>query len=1476
MSLKEIRLSSPEDPRANEKVVINVGGIRHETYTTTLKNIPDTRLSWITENKTQLPEYDPNTNEYFFDRHPTVFTQILNFYRTGKLHCPNDVCGPLFEEELAFWGIDELQVESCCWLNYKKHREAQANLDTLDGHDSDRDSLSDMDMTVYGLVADSIRNKNRTLWKKIQPKVWTTFEEPYSSRLAQAIAFTTLILILTSVITFCLESVPFFEDKSSTQYQVLYITDIICVAWFTLEFVMRLTFCPRKLQFIKKPMNWIDFCAIMPFYLDLFISSSNIKTIVVLRVVRLIRVFRIFKLSRHSYGLQILGHTLRSSCSELFLLAFFLSIGVVIFSSIIYYAEKDIRDTKFTTIPASFWWAVVTMTTLGYGDMAPESWEGKIVGSFCAISGVLMIALPVPVIVSNFSLYYSHAKARLKLPKRKRPLVIGAANALKVAQSFVTQSSPKISKEMVADHIESEDQDDSEKDDSLPGSRNRWSSPYPSIRSTPRATPMERRRLPSANTVVIPSSPRNSLPTLGQEVKRGSLFAVPEAERIEIEMVECNPSCSVIVENIPTNVSTKESVSQQSSPSALNSTFRSSEKVSEVSSAATALSPKRSDTESGSSVVEMKTPPSSRQRSTSSNQSMSIDSTQGSPKLNPRGRMGRRGSLYVVGFTAKHWQNKALKKNKKTQSAQTDTGSRKPSATSTADRTSSATQAGIATSGRRSSGKTPDDSGLSSPEKESQLHSQLTASRESGTATQTEEGRPLAQNGLRDIHDGHGYHGVDERNSKSVHTSKRSRSEPHDSSRFKALPVNRLRDEYQNGKSTGVSVSIESNDSSARLSDDSLTISDRHRQRRGSSPLVRQKAVFTFDMPDQLVQVDPSAGGRLAASKRKSTPSRAHDDNGFSLSPLIEHSESDLAEPRKLMETRRNSCIPAITTERKSSNKGKKSKSSGIIPNGYVNGSYHFDEDDRRLSERRLSSGTQNSGISSAKELFLDPGLNRSRSETYPAYFALGPEAHPSITLSSHGEPFYTEAKSFGHYSALDHRQISSNSDSNLPSISEELAGFNSKQRGVDMACLETPGMLPRPNSLPNAWSGNLVRPVVMHRPHSDSVYFNHTDAYHFPSEVGSSMGNLRQPAGILRFPAANVSQSDRKGQPVRRHTYGSFEEQKLIRDQEMESLLAQRRQGRVLYVHVPQSETTSRTTTDHGEHGDRMTEVSRYEMSQSKNNACEHVGSPFFKKTESVSSPDLLSMKGTLPPGRLSSNLSNSWYQSANEPPRTLNGFDGIFSDYPNYPSHPSGGALSTCSVSVHSVPNSVQNVSVKHFVDESIAAGLPSTSRSSGEEAARVQSASSPALERTDGEVMFNGHETLQKRDSSSRPASVPVFNRQRARAIFVGDSGIDSVGSLTSMTHSLEAEVESVTCPSNSRVDILNPIHENDTEISDSSQAENARNTGTAVSVQSANEDHEKTKKKQLVMSNVKLNGNRMSDILGNSDLYESSLV
>ena len=114
----------------------------------------------------------------------------------------------------------------------------------------------------------------------------------------------------------------------------------------------------------------------------------------------------------------------------------FLIISVLIFACLIYYAEMVEEDPKndFKNIPLGFWWAVVTMTTLGYGDMIPRTGLGYLVGGLCALSGVLVIALPVPVIVNNFALYYSHAQAKMKLPKKRKRILIGAPDALKTQE----------------------------------------------------------------------------------------------------------------------------------------------------------------------------------------------------------------------------------------------------------------------------------------------------------------------------------------------------------------------------------------------------------------------------------------------------------------------------------------------------------------------------------------------------------------------------------------------------------------------------------------------------------------------------------------------------------------------------------------------------------------------------------------------------------------------------------------------------------------------------------------------------------------------------------------------------------------------------------------------------------------------------------------------------------------------------------
>lgn len=191
----------------------------------------------------------------------------------------------------------------------------------------------------------------------------------------QALAYVSMTLIVLSVILFCLETIDTFSAQ--TQPNVLFILEGVCVAWFTTELSVRFIVCPSRLQFIKDVMNWIDFLAIIPFFIELIVNYKY------LQVIRVIRVFRIIKLSKHNVGLQILGHTLKASFRELLLLIFFLCIGIVIFASLVYYCERAVIGSKFTSIPRSFWWAVITMTTVGYGDMTPTTLPGQVRRSYC-------------------------------------------------------------------------------------------------------------------------------------------------------------------------------------------------------------------------------------------------------------------------------------------------------------------------------------------------------------------------------------------------------------------------------------------------------------------------------------------------------------------------------------------------------------------------------------------------------------------------------------------------------------------------------------------------------------------------------------------------------------------------------------------------------------------------------------------------------------------------------------------------------------------------------------------------------------------------------------------------------------------------------------------------------------------------------------------------------------------------------------
>lgn len=199
----------------------------------------------------------------------------------------------------------------------------------------------------------------------------------------------------------------------------------VCLVFFTLEFTARVIVCPSKIKFIKDYKNWIDLLSIIPTLLLILYDEKWIQNLV---IIRLLRVFRFFKLS---YGLQVLVHTLKASSYELTLLLLVLLIPLVVFSSLVYASESMIAgNEQFNSIPRTFWWCIITMTTVGYGDITPKTWAGQIIGSICAIIGVLIIALPISVIGNNFTLYYAHVRARLKLPKKNRHLLQGRLRGL--------------------------------------------------------------------------------------------------------------------------------------------------------------------------------------------------------------------------------------------------------------------------------------------------------------------------------------------------------------------------------------------------------------------------------------------------------------------------------------------------------------------------------------------------------------------------------------------------------------------------------------------------------------------------------------------------------------------------------------------------------------------------------------------------------------------------------------------------------------------------------------------------------------------------------------------------------------------------------------------------------------------------------------------------------------------------------------
>ena len=213
-------------------------------------------------------------------------------------------------------------------------------------------------------------------------------------------AFDVVLLwsILLSVAAVLLESVESIrQDYGGILYGIEWFFTII----FSIEYLIRVFCVRRPVLYIRSFYGIVDLLSILPTYLSLFLVGS--QALIVVRALRLLRVFRIFKLARYVGEASVLTDALRASRAKITVFLLSVLAVVLIVGSLMYLIEGASPDTQFTSIPASIYWTIVTMTTVGYGDIAPTTVAGKTLASIVMIVGYGIIAVPTGIVTAELS-----------------------------------------------------------------------------------------------------------------------------------------------------------------------------------------------------------------------------------------------------------------------------------------------------------------------------------------------------------------------------------------------------------------------------------------------------------------------------------------------------------------------------------------------------------------------------------------------------------------------------------------------------------------------------------------------------------------------------------------------------------------------------------------------------------------------------------------------------------------------------------------------------------------------------------------------------------------------------------------------------------------------------------------------------------------------------------------------------------------